>query len=388
MDVNFIKNIAAHISSVPPLPAAAQKLIQLTSKQDVDIQEVTQVIAMDQGIASKLLQVVNSPFYGLQKKVTTIPQAITFLGLDAIKSLALGVSVIKRSSDQKGAAYFTQEEFWKHSLSTAVLSKKIALLFAYEDPEEAFIAGLMHDIGKLVLLEFSGDNYVLALEQASKGKKSLSFYEEEIFEIDHALLGEELCRHWMIPEKISKAIACHHLPLLEQNPQVEKEVNELGAIVSVANQLAHLLGLGKSGNPMISLELIQYLSHKKIGFEMLMKTIQSAKKEISDSATMFGFKENNEEVFSGKIALSLGNDLEKKMLQILLASQNAVFEDFVNEHLSDYSQLIYDSEFDVPLLNSVKEKNLKVFNFSEWKKEHMFEAYYDVLSLQKLLYSL
>ncbi|MBF0493309.1 MAG: HDOD domain-containing protein [Deltaproteobacteria bacterium] len=382
MDVNFIKNIAAHISAVPPLPAAAQKLIQLTSFQDVDIREVSQVIAMDQAIASKLLQIVNSPFYGLRQKVNTIPQAITLMGLEAIKSLALSVSVIRSSAGKKRSGYLNQEDFWTHSLSTAILCKKIAGLIGNTDPEEAFIAGLMHDIGKLVFFEFTGDSYRLALEQASKAKASLNSFELEIFEINHALLGEELCHHWMIPEKISKAIASHHEAPLEKEDSAEQG---LGNIVSVANQLAHILNLGSSGNHLISLNALSYLVKKNIGLDLLIKTIEAATKEINDSWKYFDFKETTDEIDEKQIGLCLENNLEKMMLSLILSAQHRPYEDFTHNPSKQFQIVIHDQTPSEEGLTELKGSGVKMLNFEEWKEKNIVSEMYPMNFLHQWL---
>ncbi len=377
MDANFIKNIAGHISSIPPLPAAAQKLIQLTSNPNVNIKEVGQVITLDIGIASKLLQIVNSPFYGLRQKITTVPQAITLIGLEAVRSLALSLSVIKTNPQDKGSLHFNQEEFWRHSLTTAILCKKLAPIVSTADPEEAFIAGLMHDMGKLVLFEFTKNSYEIALAQASKAKMSLASLEREIFEINHAVLAAELCRHWVIPEPITIAIENHHEPLLKPEPQPEQALAEL---VSLGNQLAHIMDTGKSGNQLISIEVIPYLKQKKADFAALLKTLQGVTKGVDEAAKLFGFRESktiNENALP--VAVGLKDPDEQILWSLILGSKKHAMIDLTREPLSNermkgIKAVVHDEAVPASEVERFRGFGLPILDFDAWKTQYMPSA--------------
>lgn len=374
MDANFLKNIIGHISSVPPLPAAAQKLIQLTSNINVNIKEVGQVVSMDLGIASKLLQIVNSPFYGLRQKINTVPQAITLIGLEAVRSLALSLSVIKTGKDEKSPLYLTQEDFWRHSLSTAIISKKVSPLISSCEPEEAFVAGLMHDMGKLILLEFTKDNYNLALMQASKAQVPLTSLEHEMFELDHAILADELCRHWKIPDTISKAIAYHHEPLITNETPPEYA---LAKVVSVGNQLAHLMDLGKSGNFLMSMEVIQYLIQKKVDFENMKNIVKAVTKGVEDAAKLFGFRETKAaETVILPVACYLSNPEDKALFQLILAAKNYPFIDLSTQAVSTLTAetikaVIHDNNLPEPDKEFLKQTSIPCLNYDAWKQEHL-----------------
>ena len=234
----LIKNIRM----LPPLPAAVDKLCKLASNTNSDVFEVAQVISGDHALTAKLLKVVNSAFYSLSQKVSTIFQAVIILGYREIRSIAMGFSVMNISRSLILNACIPIEEFWKHSLATAILSKKIAKKFRYKDPEEVFVAGLLHDIGKLILMNYSLKEYSDILQQAELLKHRLYEVETRTFGLDHAKAGEKLCEYWKIPSHLCIAIGNHHTPSLP------KEGNEIAFFIQMADCLIKRKSIGFSGD--------------------------------------------------------------------------------------------------------------------------------------------
>ena len=234
----LIKNIRM----LPPLPAAVDKLCKLASNTNSDVFEVAQVISGDHALTAKLLKVVNSAFYSLSQKVSTIFQAVIILGYREIRSIAMGFSVMNISKSLLLNACIPIEDFWKHSLGTAILSKKIAKKFRYKDPEEVFVAGLLHDIGKLVLMDYSIKEYSEVLQKADLLKQRLYDTEKKTFGIDHAQAGEKLCQYWKIPSTVSSAIGKHHTPSLPG------EGNEIAFFIQMADCITKRKNIGFTGD--------------------------------------------------------------------------------------------------------------------------------------------
>jgi len=196
---------------LPSLPAVALKVLELTSKPDVSLKQVAQVIENDQAIAAKVLRTINSSFYGLSKRCGSIQQALALLGLQTVKGLVLGFSLAK-SVDGGGESEISFDfiSYWRRCMYSAAASKHIAASTRRCDPDEAFVAALMQDIGMVALWRALGDQYLQTLDVAGKQHSKLCAIERKAFEIDHAAVSGEMAKRWRFPESMVEALRCHH----------------------------------------------------------------------------------------------------------------------------------------------------------------------------------
>ncbi len=227
------------VLSLPPLPEAATRILRLARDPDVDFREIVKVISADQTLTARVLRASNSALYGTSREVQTIRQAVVLLGRDAVIQLVLSVSVInmKASGAEDG---FDRGAFWRHSMAVAVAARGLAGRFGV-DPERAFIAGLMHDIGKLVLVEHYGERYSKLFSIAQRGARPLHHIERDIFGVDHAIVGQALCEHWKLASPLAQAVTGHHDADAEA-------LGPLPATIRSANALVKTVGLGEGGN--------------------------------------------------------------------------------------------------------------------------------------------
>lgn len=232
------------IRSLPPLPAAVQQLLTLVREPEVDFQQIVKVIESDQTLTVRTLRAANSAFYGASRQIQTVRQATVLLGREAIVNLALSISVMNIESSLNGAWARHAEAFWRHSIATGTAARALAHAQRTCDPGEAFVAGLVHDIGKLVLLMHHGELYADVLQQA-QGQPHHT-YEKEHLGIHHAAVGEALCIHWNLPDEITEAVAAHHDPS-RQAP------GTLAGMVGYANDLVKMARIGGSGNRYVEL---------------------------------------------------------------------------------------------------------------------------------------
>lgn len=239
------EEVLKKVHMLPPLPASVSRLTELASNQNSDISKMSEIISKDQSIATLLLKVVNSSFYGLGSRVTTIPQAVMVLGYNEIKNMVLSLSIMKIGK-KLGADFFSLEDFWRHSLSCAVLSKMLAKHFRFHEPEEVFVVGLIHDMGKLFLCEMYAKEYSEILKKSEKREKRLYTLEREQFGLDHAQIAELLCSYWKIPESIRWIVGNHHKNLDEKSKYAEPLW-----FMKWANNLSKMSQLGKSGDPQL-----------------------------------------------------------------------------------------------------------------------------------------
>jgi len=207
-----LDDMLARIQRLPALPAVALDLLNTLSGSDPDVASLARRIAQDQAIAARVLRVANSPFYGLQSRVGSIHDAIVVLGFAAVRSLVLAAAVVTGLPGGHCAG-FDPSRFWRHVMGTAVAAQSLAQRLG-RPPESLFVAGLLHDIGRLAMVSVYPELFARALTIACERDCSLRDVELEIFGFDHTAVGAALTRRWNLPEEIIDALAYHHQPEL------------------------------------------------------------------------------------------------------------------------------------------------------------------------------
>lgn len=227
-----VESIIQSISSLRPMPANVSRILNEVEKRDISIDGLVGLIGLDQALTALVLQMSNSVSLGYSRTCTTLNEAIMLIGLGRLKTILLTSSatgMMKRSLSgyRQGAG-----ELWHHSLVVGVASEWLAQVLRYPNPEEAYVSGLLHDIGKLLLDQVVLSDYNTIVDAVQKYKIPLWQVEEKMIGIDHARVGGLIAEHWNFPVVLVDAIRCHHSPSFARtNPQ-------LPAIVNVANSLA------------------------------------------------------------------------------------------------------------------------------------------------------
>ena len=168
------------------------------------------IIAHDQSVSAKVLNLANSAFYGFSRRIATIPQAVVVLGFDTVKSLALGVSVFGSLQQKVGKVSFDREQFWMHSIGCAEGARLVAKSQGLKDVGTPFVAGLLHDIGKVILDTHFNDQYQDVMEEMIDEGRSAVDVETDVLNIDHAEVGGWLSTRWKFPDALIVPITYHH----------------------------------------------------------------------------------------------------------------------------------------------------------------------------------
>lgn len=197
---------------LPSLPAVALRVIELTERPDVSLKELAQTIQNDQGLSAKILKTVNSSFYGLPKKCSTINQAMVVLGIHAVKTLALGFSLVHMVAEGQGDG-FDYAGYWRRGIYTGVGARIIAKgADKGIEPEEVFLAGILQDVGMIALFQALGSEYVNVLKQVEGSHQPLAAIEESTLGLTHAQVSAELAARWKLPESLLTPIKFHDRP--------------------------------------------------------------------------------------------------------------------------------------------------------------------------------
>lgn len=201
------------LSSLPSMPPSQELLAKELEEEIPSISRISSIIAKDPAMSAKVLQLVNSEFFGLATRIATINEAVHYLGLDTLRSLLVGIDVFSEIPDEEELV-IAPTSIWTHSLITAIYAKQIALSeqLKAEQADEAFTAGMLHDLGLLVFsLNFPEELKELK-SRLSREQREIDLLEEEIFETSHAAVGAYLAGLWGLPDSIVEAILLHHQP--------------------------------------------------------------------------------------------------------------------------------------------------------------------------------
>lgn len=226
------------IKSLPTLPEVAQKISKMVEDDKTSATELGKIISTDPAISGRVLRLVNSSFYGFPGRISSISNAIILLGFDVVKSLIISVSVFEMM--EKGIL-----GLWEHSLGCAIASRFIAKKVKGCDPEEVSVAGLLHDIGKVVVSIQLAEDYEEIKKTIDEKKISFIMAEKEILELTHEDIGCWLAESWNLPIGLLEPIAFHH------HPQQAQQAKLATAIVHLANFLVRAVGHGSGGDPWV-----------------------------------------------------------------------------------------------------------------------------------------
>jgi putative nucleotidyltransferase with HDIG domain len=224
------------LDDLPALPAAVLALLRSVDDEDIDLPVLAEKVSHDPALTAKTLRLANSSLYGLQVKVGTVQQAITYLGFGATRSLIKAVAVT-RCFGARSCAGFNHAAFWRHAIASAICAKALARQVRFHQ-DYAFTAGLLHDIGRLVLVSCFPRHYEAVLAWRARHDTVLLEAERAVLGIDHVEAGLALAEHWQFSDTLRLAIGGHHAP-------EQAGASFLATIVHVADAIAHALDLAQ-----------------------------------------------------------------------------------------------------------------------------------------------
>ncbi len=275
--------IISSLGDLPTSPAVINLAMNMTSDFNADIAGLSKTLSADQTLTAKVLKLSNSSFYGRAQGVATIEEAIVILGFFTLRSLLIATATHSIFHNDRPDS--PEHKLWEHSLATGMACRKIAEKTACSKVEEAFIAGLMHDIGKLIFLQKMPEDYTEIIEKVEAGQESFCSLEQDSFGFTHAALGSILLMKWSFPQNLIDAVADHHAT--ERFTSVESDVS-LATIINLADMMAKSMGVdfGQKAPE----NLAETEAAKQLGMDdaMILTIISSLQESFAEEKGLFG----------------------------------------------------------------------------------------------------
>lgn len=238
------KEYVANVKNLPSISSVAVKVEELLNSPTSNADDFDSVISQDPALTAKLLKMVNSAFYGLTYKVESISRAVTIVGFKQIRELVTTMAVLDAFEGFENEL-LDLKSFWEHSLFCGIAGRVFAIFTRAPNPDVYFTAGLLHDVGKLILLSHSPLEYKEVLRMNETNGKLSYESEQQIFGFTHCNVGAELCRLWNHPEALIETVAYHHQPALGSQD------NRLVPMIHLADLVTNAFEFGRSGNRLV-----------------------------------------------------------------------------------------------------------------------------------------
>ena len=239
----FNKIISKVQGDLLPLPATINELIKLDI-DNVTANDISEVIEKDPALVAKVLRLSNSAYYGLTQRVTTITHAIVCLGFNKVKSLAYTAATQQVLKDGLESYGMKENELFEHCIAVAIGSRLISEKTGIHTPEEVYIMGLLHDVGKLMIDQFAGEELKSTWELYKGGSLKMYQAEEEVLGFNHGNVGAEIAKKWNFPQELCDVIEYHHNP-----DKADIRSRKSAYIVHIADGIAKTLDVGKGTVP-------------------------------------------------------------------------------------------------------------------------------------------
>ncbi|MCF7928637.1 MAG: HDOD domain-containing protein [Spirochaetales bacterium] len=240
-----MEDLKKYIQKMPNLPVTVTKVIDICNDPKASPNDLNKVISIDPVLMGRVMKLINSAYYGLNDKITSLVRAIIMLGLNTVKNLALSTAVLGNLNTSERFQTINMEGFWRHSLCVGVTARMIAVHRGVDSKlvEGYFVAGLLHDVGKIPLNNVRADDYIVTMAEADRQHLPLYRAEEEIFDFTHSAVGGLIAEYWNLGQEIRDIIVYHHDP-----DSYEGNKTDMLKTIAAANYFANAYEIGFSGD--------------------------------------------------------------------------------------------------------------------------------------------
>ncbi len=238
LDFDAVRAKVERTNAIPTIPIVIKKILRAVENPATSPAAVSKLVSSDPALTAKILKVINAAMYGFVARIPSVNQAVVLLGMNVVRALLLGISMFEMMEQAATG-------LWKHSLGCAIVAKLLAQKKGIHDAEESSVAGLLHDIGKVVLSVQYPKDYQGAVATARERGMFLFEAEAEVFTMNHAMAGAYFAKTWRLPKFIVESIRCHHQPYLTGSFPLH------AATVHMADALVKAYDVGFSGDPFV-----------------------------------------------------------------------------------------------------------------------------------------
>lgn len=277
----YLERIGDGVEHLPNLPTTLHKVLEVCDDPDPSASDINRVISLDPVLAAQVLKLVNSAYYSLPNKIVSLTRAIVMLGTNTVKNLALSLTVLGtfKGKGVNIASGLHANQYWLHSLCVGVTSKVLARIHGVSRPdqEEYFIAGLLHDLGKIPISRELPREMKAAVDKARQQERCLFQVEDELLGLDHAVVGAMVMQKWQLADVLHNVLLYHHRPL--ESPE---EHRLMVVLVSLGNLYANIYQVGDAGDHFPSIpDTTALLDHVQIPWDTFMGLEDIVHEEIS-----------------------------------------------------------------------------------------------------------
>ncbi len=246
------------IENLAPFPSIVQRILQINGDPESSAKDLSRCIKEDLSLTARILRIVNSAYFGFSRSIGNIEHATVILGFNEVVNIAMAL-ILTRQYPGGRTPMLSRDQFWMHSVATAYVARALSKKARSISAEDAFVAGLLHDIGKVVLDQFFPLELERALTYAKEHDVSMRDAELKLLGIDHCEIGTKIAEHWELPQTLIEAIHHHHDP---ENGPVE---SMMPSVTHIANGMCHMYNVGESGTNVV--EKTHVYALEKLGLQ-------------------------------------------------------------------------------------------------------------------------
>ena len=288
--MSLIPQILRSLKNLPPFPMVAQRALLMLNKPEVSIQELVEVVKFDPGITANILRIANSAYFGLRREIHSLHQALLLLGTQELLKIIIASGATRLFANTPSAGYFSERQgLWRHSVSCALMADLLGRELSMSSQTSGFTAGLLHDIGKILLSLFVDQKFSEIMTVVETENISFHLAEKKVLGINHAEIGGEMARIWDFPDRLRSVIIHHHLD------KPEAFADDLVLLIYLADLLVLMFGqdLGKEG--------LAYAGQPEV-----IKHFDLRERDLQKILLHFGAVWNEAQVFFGLLENSHG----------------------------------------------------------------------------------
>lgn len=267
---------------IKTLPHIVARLVQLVNDEESTLQDFEEVIRLDPALVARLLTLVNSSYFGLTRKVDSISRAVALLGMKNLHNIAVTDAIQGLLRNIAGTAEFSPQQLWLHSAASSICCKMIAERIFTLNGDDAYLCGILHDIGLIVEIETDQENFLKLIDQLGTDGPSLIELEQDLFNTDHCQIGYILAKEWHIPDPIAEAIRDHHLDSGTINPHSPT------GILQMSEYIIHQLGFTAIKDGLTTNLVPSLAAHIQANVEEYKVLAEDLPEELEKTKKMYG----------------------------------------------------------------------------------------------------